>query len=117
MPEIPEREWRTIRDLKPAVLDRACQRLLDELTAQLQTLPTDSTHHERYLAVYRWIQAQDDLMAKGFDDLRRRNAYDLLAFWVYQGWLTWPEFNGLRQETQEKVLSLAGLERYTPPDV
>jgi hypothetical protein len=117
MPEILEREWRKIRDMKPAVLDRACQRLLDELTAQLRTSPTGSAHHERYLAVYRWIHAQDDLIAKGFDDLRRRNAYDLLAFWVYNRWLTLPEFNGLRQETQEKALLLAGLERYTPPDV
>lgn len=60
MIEIPEQEWRKIRDMKDVILDRACKEILDALRARLTMPSTDQNHHEQYLKVYKWFDDQDE---------------------------------------------------------
>jgi hypothetical protein len=69
---IPESDWKKIRDLKPVLLDRLCQRILQEVAVQA-TEPS-KTSHERYLAVYRLIHDRDRDIAEIFNGLSRSNA-------------------------------------------
>lgn len=116
MIKISEPEWRKIRDMKPAVMDRVCKRILHDLAAASQTTDDAQNHHEQYLHVYKMLQDRDNDIAQGFDDLRRSNAYFLLANWVGNQWLTLPEFNELSRETRAKALMICGIDEYTPPE-
>ena len=69
----------------------------------------------RPLNIYRWLDDKDKEIANGFNNLKRSNAYYLLAYWVRSRWLTLQEFNGLSEDTKAKVLLLAGIDQYTPP--
>ncbi len=117
MIDISEYEWRKIRDMKPAVLDHVCKGILDALRTRIDTSSTDLVHHEQYLNIYKWLHEQDKEIANGFDDLKRSNAYYRLACWVKNSWLTLKEFNSLSKDTRAKVLFLAGLDQYTPPEI
>ena len=117
MPVIPEHEWRKIRDMKPALLDRVCKGILDELRAKIVISSTDQVHHKQYLKVYKWLDEQDQIIGTGFNDLKRRNAYFLVAFWVKSRWLTQQEFDRLSEVTKAKVIFLAGLDQYSPPEI
>ncbi len=103
--------------MKPAVLDSVCKGILDALRAKIDTSSIDSAYHEQYLNVYKWLHEQDKEIANGFDDLKRSNAYYLLAYWVRNSWLTLKEFNSFSKDTRAKVLFLAGLDQYTPPEI
>lgn len=116
-PSLPEPEWRKIRDMKPAVLDRVCKGILDALRAKIATSATEQIHHEQYLNVYRWLDDKDNEIANGFNDLKRSNAYHLLAYWVGNRWLLLQEFNKLSEDTKAKVLFIADLDQYTPPEI
>jgi hypothetical protein len=117
MIEIPEQEWRKIRDMKDIVLDRACKEILDALRARLTIPSIGQSHHEQYLKIYEWVDDQDEKIGNGFDGLRRSTAYVLVSHWVVNRWLTLHEFNRLSEDTRSKVLFLAGLEDYTPPEI
>ena len=116
MISIPESEWRKIRDMKPAVLDRACKRILHDLAAASQVTDDAQNHHKQYLHVYKMLLERDNEIAQGFDGLRRSNAYFLLAHWVGNQWLTLPEFNKLSKETRAKALLICGIDEYTPAE-
>ncbi len=116
MIDIPEHEWRKIRDMKPAVLDRVCKGILDALRARIVISSNEQIHHKQYLNVYKWLHDQDKEIANGFNDLKRSNAYYLLSYWVRNQWITLQEFNRLGEDTKAKVLLLADLDQYTPPE-
>ncbi len=117
MPNIPEHEWRRIKDMKPAVLDRVCKAILESLRAKIAISSTEEIHHNQYINIYRWLDDKDKEISNGFNDLKRSNAYYLLAYWVRNYWITLQEFNSLSKETKAKVLFLAGLEQYSPPEI
>jgi len=117
MTKIPEPEWRKIRDMKAAILDRVCKGILTDLADASQTTDDMLNHHQQYLHVYEMLQARDNEVAQGFNDLKRSNAYFLLAHWVGNQWLTLSEFNTLSEDTRGKVLLLCGLDDYDPSEI
>jgi hypothetical protein len=117
MIEIPEQEWRKIRDMKDIVLDRACKKILIALRDKISISSADMVNHEKYLEIYSWIDDQDQKIGNGFDGLRRSTAYALVSHWVINRWLTILEFNRFSEDTRAKVLFLAGLDKYAPPEI
>ena len=115
MADIPGSEWRKIRDMKSTVLDRVCKNILDQLAAESRTDEGSQHHHDQYLKISRLLRDNDDLIAQGFDNLKRSNAYLLLAAWIRQQWLTSAEFERFSKETRDKILLIADLDHYTPP--
>jgi hypothetical protein len=100
-----ERDWRHLRRLERAALDRYCARVLDDVAAMVGD--TESTPHERYLRLYQLLRERDDALAAAFNDLRRTTAIPRLTSWVRLALLTDEEFAGFSLETRETVAALA----------
>ena len=100
--DFPESDWKHLSRLKQLALDRLCQRILAETQALISTA-TAGEHHRVYLALYRQIHEQDQVVADCFNDWRRKSALFLLMHWRRQGLLTEEEFSGFSAETRTMV--------------
>src|SRR5512134_1569337 len=85
MPESgPETDWRVFRELREVALDRFCRRVLEEATRICSD--TSRGPHERYLEIYRLLQARDESLGRAFDDPRRsRMLWQLAAIALARG--------------------------------
>jgi hypothetical protein len=105
--QLPEKDWKLLRQLAPVALERFCDRVLREATV-IATAP-GKTNHERYLELYKLMKEQDRDLASAFNDHRRSTALHKLA-WIYSlRLLTEDEFGGFSEETRETALFLASL--------
>ena len=102
--DIPEKDWKLLRQLKPALLDRFCEQVLGQV-AKIATTRT-GTSHERYLKLYQLIKQKDRDIASAFDDHRRSNARLKLARIRSLGLLTEKEFAEFSEEIQSSLLSI-----------
>lgn len=99
--QIPEADWRVLRDLKPVALERYCQQVLAEVE-QIISRSTES-HHDRYLKVYRLLKTRDKDLGYAFDDTRRSNSWIKLGAIHSRGLLTDEEFSRFTSETRESI--------------
>jgi hypothetical protein len=69
---IAEQDWRSLRQMQPALLDRLCNRSLAEMLAILNdsSLPA----HERYFKISTLTEARDLQISRLFDNIKRSNA-------------------------------------------
>jgi len=107
--DIKESDWKIFRELHPVALERFCRRVLEEV----QRLGADSTksHHERYLAIYRYTRDRDKDLAFAFDDKRRSTAVLQLARIQFLELLTAEELSRLSEEARTMVQSLLDIQR------
>jgi len=98
---IPESDWKKIRDLKSVLLDRLCQRILQEVAVQA-TEPS-RTPHERYLAIYKLIHERDRDIAEIFDGLSRSKAMMCILNARHHSLLTDEEFGRFSEDTRAEV--------------
>ena len=70
--DIPERDWKTFRQLHSVWLDRYCTKVNEETKRLLSQ--SGLSPHERYLKVYRFIQDKDRELGSAFNDFRRSTA-------------------------------------------
>ena len=70
--EIPERDWKSFRELHKVALERLCERILDEARAEIEH-PTKSSH-QKYLSLFKVMENRDNDVARGFNDFRRSTA-------------------------------------------
>ena len=101
MSDIRESDWKTLRSLHDAALDRFCRKVLDELIR----VSTDSalTSHQRYLAIFKLIQERDEELAEAFNGFRRSVAIEQLQLWKRHGLLTDEEYSRFSEETRARV--------------
>jgi hypothetical protein len=101
MADIPEADWKTLRELRPVALDRLCARIL----AEVEELVGDGSrsNHERYLALFRLLDDRSEDVARAFDGLSRGNAFLRLLGIVSQDLLTEDELARFGPETRERV--------------
>jgi hypothetical protein len=107
MAEIPERDWKLLRELKPAALERLCGRIL--VSAAEIARASDATNHERYLQLYHLVQKQNREVAITFDDHRRSTALPKIAQIHSRGLFTEEEFARFTEETRKHVLALESI--------
>ena len=107
MNSVPERDWKRLRQLKPVVLDRFCERVLRE-AINIANAP-GSTPHQRYLKLHRFIDEKDDAVARAFDDHRRSTALAKIAQIHALGLFTDEEFAGFSERTRKLVSEIASL--------
>jgi hypothetical protein len=98
---IPESDWKKIRDLKPVLLDRLCQRILQEVA--FQATEPSQTPHERYLAIYKLIQDRDRDIAEIFNGLSRSKAMMCILNAHRHGLLTEDELGRFSEDTRAEV--------------
>ena len=103
--EIPERDWKTLRRLTPRLLDRFCQKVLDEAVRLGEG--STQTSHERYLNLYRYLKKQDHPLGEAFDDHKRSTAFFKLANIYSLGLVTEEEFAEFSEETRDVILTIA----------
>jgi hypothetical protein len=97
--DIRETDWKRLRELKPALLDRFCSRALSEIVKA--SSDSAMTPHERYLKVYGLIQDEDKELGRMFDDLKRSNAVRKLFLMQRAGLLTQDEWAGFSGEIKD----------------
>src|SRR4051794_20894042 len=107
MHEISEPDWRRLRDLQPTVLERFYRRALGEVEAACRSsAPSGQAAHERYAAVVRRVQEQEQRRRKLFDDLRRSVALLRLAELRAQGLIDDAEFAAFSSPARTSVAAL-----------
>lgn len=109
MNDFPEADWKTLRALKPVLLDRLCARTLQECGEVIDS--AEGTAHERYLRLFDRIHRRNDELADAFDDLRRSRAIERLAHMRKLDLFTEEEFQSLSPGTRETVDSIVGHRR------
>lgn len=105
--EIAESDWKLLREFKPLALERFCKRVLADLKSIASKTP--ASDYERYLAVFDLIKGRDKELARVFDDLRRSNALERLAFMVRSQLLSQEEISQFSLETRNRVKVLLGI--------
>ena len=104
MESIYERDWRKLRALKSNALNTACEcvfKKVNEISSE-----RDKDVHQAYLALWKLIHEEDKQIAYMFDNLKRSNAIEKLAWWKVKGVISDEEFSGFNEETRLKVESL-----------
>lgn len=103
-----ESEWKILRTVKEAALERLCERIMDECQTVIQG---SGTSHERYLRLFRAVERGDKKIAWAFNDLRRSVADERLAFMVHLGLVTDEELGRFSESTRERTRLLLELMR------
>lgn len=101
---VAEPDWKLLRRLAPAALDRFCRQTLAELVHLAADGP--GTAHEQYLAVFARLHDRDAELAATFDGLRRSTAVVQLAGMRRLGLVTDEEFAGFGPETRAAVAAV-----------
>ena len=101
-----ESEWKILRDVKQAALERLCARILEQCQAVIQG---QGTSHERYLRLYETVHKGDDEIAWGFNDVKRSTALIKLSVMTRLGLVTDEELARFEPGTQETVRFMMGL--------
>jgi hypothetical protein len=106
MHEIKESDWKRLRQVHAAALDRFCVAALTRIHHATQA--TATTPHERYLTVFRVVADEDKRLAAIFDDLKRSSAVMHLVSMRAAGLVTddeYAEFNQDLRDTVDSVLA------------
>ena len=101
----PESDWKLLRSLHRAALERYCSRVLDE--CGLVVRDDERSAHDRYLRLIRLVRERDDQVSAAFDDLRRSTAIQRLAAIINLGVITSVELGQFTPATRESATALA----------
>ncbi|NKF23354.1 peptide ABC transporter substrate-binding protein [Solimonas marina] len=96
-----ERDWKVLQNLKRPLLERFCQVAL--FSAEQIIQDKTKTYHERYGALYEFVQQRDKALALAFDGLRRSNALMRLVFMRQAELFTEEEFGQFSEDTRRRV--------------
>jgi hypothetical protein len=101
----PESDWKLLRTLHPAALERYCARVLDECAMVMRDDKLSA--HDRYLRLLRLVRDRDDRIAAAFDDLRRSTGIQRLAAMINLGVASSAELGRFTSATRESATALA----------
>jgi len=108
MSDILESDWQYLKNQKKALLDRLCNRILDNIQAECNLEKRKPDAHEQYLKVYHHIERWDKLVADCFDDWRRSTIIYKILFLIKHQVITNEELAQLSDETKEHLKFLLG---------
>ena len=103
MSDIKESDWKYLRNLKKTLLDRLCNRILDNMQAESNLEKREPDVHEQYLKVYCLIKKWDKIVADCFDDWSRSNIIFNILFLIKHQVITDEEIDQLSDETKERL--------------
>ena len=98
---IPERDWKILRDMKDEKLDIACERIMNKIRAVIDR--RDDNGHKKYLSVWKMLRKEDRGISIMFDEVKRSTALFKLAAWQRNNLLTNAEFNRFSEQTRNTV--------------
>jgi hypothetical protein len=103
MKDIPEPDWKLLRELKPRALERLCERILAHV--QVNCDVGGETSYQRFLKIFADIQEGNAEIARIFDDLRRSNALRRIALLRAEGLISASEFSRFSDTTRSAAES------------
>jgi hypothetical protein len=115
---LPESDWRLLRSIHRAALERYCTRVLEECAVVIGD--GQSSAHDRYVRVFRLVRERDDEIAVAFNDLRRSTAIRRLASMIILGVVTDAElgrFTAATRESATALVEISGPRRKRPKPV
>jgi hypothetical protein len=104
--DFPEADWKVLRSVKEAALNRLCERILDECRRVMDDASRSA--HQRYLKMFELVQTRDDDIANAFNDMRRSRAIRSISWMRYLKLLTDDEWERFSPRTRELAQFLAG---------
>src|SRR5882672_7949299 len=102
--DFPESDWKVFRELRELALERFCERVLEGLLPRIRD--GSRSHHERYVNLYRFLQAKDEELAYAFDDPRRSRMIGQLAAIYGHGLLDPHELERFTPRTRATIEAL-----------
>ena len=102
---LPESDWKHLRVVHAAALERYCLRVIQECHTVCEE--GDLTAHERYLRLFGLFQERDKELAQALDDLRRSRAVFMLATLIRLDVVTSEELEKFSQGVREAAVSVA----------
>jgi transcription initiation factor IIE alpha subunit len=100
-----ESDWKLLRKLKPVLLERLCEHILQECREAIAE--EDESAHERYLYLCSLLRTRNDDVAICFDDHRRSNAILKVAAIYQRGLLEDEELAQFTEGAQKTVRALS----------
>jgi hypothetical protein len=104
---LSEMDWKYMSRLKPALLERLCNRILDEIQQASPPEKRKPSAHDQYLRIFKLLQDQDKIVANCFDDWRRNRLLERIVFMIRHSVITQEELAALSPETREIAQYLA----------
>lgn len=105
--DFPESDWKVLRSVKDAALERLCERVMDECRMVMDDRSLSA--HQRYLKMFKLIQDRDEDLAHAFDDMRRSRAVQRISWMRYLGLFTEEEWERFSPRTRDTAQFLAGM--------
>jgi len=103
--EMPEEDWKRLRDFYKSGLERYCRRVLEAVNQLNDGTPL--SYHQRYLELYRLIERKDKKLGLIFNDnLRRSRAVELALMLRRESLMLDDEFEQFTPQTQHLIDSL-----------
>jgi hypothetical protein len=99
--DFPERDWKTLSSLQTVLLNRLCQKILDEAKTEIER--PEKSSHERYRTLFQIILDRDKDIAGAFNGLRRSTAFLQLGVIYSLGLLTPDDLQRFSPETAQRV--------------
>ena len=100
--EMPEEDWKRLREFYKLGLERFCKRVLQDVE-QLNA-GTPLSYHQRYLDLYKLIESRDETLGSIFNDnLMRSRAIELAIMLREESLMFDDEFSQLTPPTREKL--------------
>jgi hypothetical protein len=102
---IPEPDWKLFKEIHTLLLERYCQRTLEELD---QLRHKDAVASDRYFDIRELMKKRDKTLQKIFQDYRRSTAIMQLAAMRNAELLSEAEFGRFSEETQLSIKHWTG---------
>jgi hypothetical protein len=106
---IPEKDWKYLRSIEAELLADLCRRINQSAAEILRS--EFGSEHEKYLKLYKHIEASDRIVADCFNDWRRSNLRLKLPLLRRHKLLTAEHISNLSDETRELLDRFAELDK------
>ena len=103
---LPEHDWKRWQQLAPTLLNRYCESVVANALA---SAARESSGHEKFQALYRFVDESNENIAIVFDNRRRSSALLQIAAAVIRGMMSESELNSFSEGTQARIRRIAGI--------
>jgi hypothetical protein len=106
---LPEKDWQYLRSIEAELLSDLCRRINQSSVDILRS--EFGSEHEKYLKLYKHIEASDRIVAHCFNDWRRSNLWFILPHLRRHNLLTDEHITKLSDESRKLLGKLATMDK------
>lgn len=103
MIDFKESDWKYLRSIEKTLLNRLCNRILDNLQVECNEEKRKPDAHAQYLKIYHLIEKWDKIVAECFDDWRRSKVIYNILFLIKHQVISNEEIEQFSDETKECI--------------